>query len=107
MVTIQKNKEGKGSKVQVTFTTPAIGDGCSCLYLVGRFNEWNESVYRMQRADDGSWSLTLELASDCEFQFRFRTNDGRWLSDPSTTNALYPFGSKSSLVSTASATLLN
>jgi 1,4-alpha-glucan branching enzyme len=86
MVTIQKSTKTKGSKVRVTFAMPAI-DACDCLYLVGRFNEWNEGVYRMQRADDGTWSLTLELESGREFQYRFRTNDGRWLADPSAPPA--------------------
>ena len=107
MVTIQKNIKGRESKVRVSFAMPAIVDGCSCLYLVGRFNEWNESVYRMQRANDGTWSLTLELESGREFQYRFRTNDGRWLNDPAAPHARHPFGSEISLVSTSAATLLN
>jgi 1,4-alpha-glucan branching enzyme len=106
MVTIQKSTKRKDSKVRVTFTMPAI-DGCSCLYLVGRFNEWNESVYRLQRADDGTWSLTLELESGREFPYRFRTNDGTWLNDPSAPHALHPFGSENSLVNTSAATLLD
>ena len=80
MITIQKTKDSKNSKVQVTFTMPAV-DGCDCLYLVGRFYPRNESTYRMQRADDGTWSLSLELEPDHEFQYRFRTNDGVWLED--------------------------
>ena len=107
MVTIQKNTKEKDSKVRVTFAMPANVDPCSCLYLVGRFNEWTESVYRMQRADDGTWSLTLELESGCEFQYCFRTDDGRWLNDPSSPHALHPFGSEISLGSTSVATLLN
>jgi hypothetical protein len=63
MVTIQKSKDGKDSKVRVTFTMPAPHD-CDCLYLVGSFYPWNESIYRMQRADDGMWEVTLELAED-------------------------------------------
>jgi hypothetical protein len=86
MVTIQKNTKRKDSKVRVRFTMPAM-DGCSCLYLVGRFYEWNESVYCMQRMDDGTWSLTLELESDREFQYPFRTDDGTWLNDPSVPHA--------------------
>lgn len=80
MVMIQKSTKGKGGKVRVVFTMPAMED-CDCLYLVGRFSEWNESVYRMQRAGDGTWSLTLELEPEHEFQYRFRTSDGKWLED--------------------------
>ena len=86
MVTIQKSKDGKDSKVRVTFTMPAPHD-CDCLYLVGSFYPWNESIYRMQRADDGTWEVTLELAEDCKFQYCFRTNNGEWLKDPSAPDA--------------------
>jgi len=106
MVTIQKNTKRTDSKVRVTFTMPTI-DGCSCMYLVGRFNEWNESVYRMQRANDSMWALTLELESGREFEYCFRTNDGTWLNDPSAPHACHPFGSEISLVCTSAATLLN
>jgi 1,4-alpha-glucan branching enzyme len=86
MVTIQKTTKRKDGKVRVTLTMPAM-NGCAYLYLVGRFNEWNESVYRMQQADDGTWSLTLELESGREFQYCFRTDDGTWLNDPSVPHA--------------------
>ena len=80
VITIQKSKDSKSNRVQVTFTMPAVA-GCDCLYLVGRFWPRNESTYRMQRADDGTWSLSLELEPDQEFQYHFRTNDGAWLDD--------------------------
>ena len=96
MVTIQKSTKRKDSKVRVTFTMPAI-DGCSCLYLVGRFNEWNESVYRMQRANDSMWALTLELESGRAFQYCFRTNDGTWLNDLSAPHASFHSDPKSHL----------
>jgi hypothetical protein len=101
MVTIQKNTKRKDSKVRVTFTMPAM-DGCRCLYLVGWFSEWNESVYRMQRTDMGTWSLTLELEPGCEFQYRFRTNDGTWLNDPSAPPAFHPFLTRSHISRDAS-----
>jgi 1,4-alpha-glucan branching enzyme len=103
MVTIQKITKRKGNKVQVTFTMPSM-DGCSCLYLVGRFNEWNESVYRMERTDKGTWSLTLELEPGREFQYRFRTNDGAWLNDPASRAP--SSRSESSIISTFAATFL-
>ena len=81
MVTIQKRKSREGNKVQVTFTMPARDD-CDCLYLVGRFSSWNESVYRMQRMDDGTWRVTLELESGHKYRYRFRTDHGEWLKDP-------------------------
>jgi 1,4-alpha-glucan branching enzyme len=81
MVTIQKSTKRKNRKVRVTFAMPAI-NGCDCLYLVGKFNECNESVYRMQCADDGLWSLVLELEPGRDYQYRYRTDKGVWHNDP-------------------------
>ena len=93
MVTIQ---ESNGRKLRVTFTMPAI-DRCNCLYLVGEFHGWNESVYQMQRDAYGTWSVTLELESGQEFRYRFRTCDGEWLDDPAVS---HPFGSENSIINT-------
>jgi 1,4-alpha-glucan branching enzyme len=48
---------------------------------VGKFDEWPESVYRMQRLDDGSWSLVLELEAGREYQYHYRTDKGAWHTD--------------------------
>jgi len=96
-------KRDKKGRAQVTFTMPAI-DGCDCLYLVGDFNDWDETAHPMQRADDGTWSLTLELEPGREFQYRYRTEVGVWHNDPAadayTPN---PYGSDNSIVSTHTA----
>ncbi len=97
MITIHKSSQGKNGKVRVTFAMPA-NDCCDGLYLVGWFNEWDESVYRMEREHDGSWSLTLELEPGCEYQYRFRTLDGRWLQDSAATPIPAQFGLNNSFV---------
>ena len=73
-------------------------DGCGCLYLVGWFDEWNESVYRMQCTENGTWYLILELGPGCEYHYGFRTDDGTWLFDPDTPRAPYPYGPGNSFV---------
>ena len=70
------------NKVLVLFSMPPIDD-CGCLYLVEKFtDEWNESVYRMQRADDVTWSLAFEIACDYHYQYRYRTDKGVWYNEP-------------------------
>ncbi len=96
MITIHKSPKGTNGKVRVTFAMPG-NDCCDGLYLVGWFNEWDESVYRMERAADGMWALTLELEPGCEYQYRFRTADGRWLQDTGTP-APAQFGLNNSFV---------
>ena len=80
MITKQKINKTKDPKVKVTFKMPSL-DGCSCLYLLGTFKSSKESIYWMQRADDGTWSLTLELESGRDYQYRFRTDNGLWHTD--------------------------
>ncbi len=82
MIEIHQNPAGRQGTARVTFSTPAI-DGCERLYLVGWFSEWDEAVYPMEQTPEGEWSLTLELEANCTYQYRFRTLDGRWLSDKS------------------------
>ncbi len=87
MVARQKISKGKTQRQRVTFAMPAIND-CNCLYLVGKFDEWPESVYRMQRAEDGTWSLVLELECGHEYQYRYRTDTGVWHTSPDGSNSL-------------------
>ena len=97
MITIDKSINGENSKARITFSMPA--SSCNdCLYLVGWFEETEESVYRMERKADGSWSLTLELDRGCTYQYRFRTADGRWLDDASVRVASAQLGLGSSFV---------
>jgi 1,4-alpha-glucan branching enzyme len=78
----------RNNKVLITFVMPAI-DNCACLYLVGKFSDWGESVYRMQRAEDGTWFLELELEPDCDYQYRYRTDKGDWYDDPAGIEPRY------------------
>lgn len=95
MITIQKTLDGRRDKLRVTFTMPGM-DSCRCLYLVGWFDESNESVYRMQQADDGAWALTLELEPGCNYVYCFRTDNGTWVRDPDTPCT--PRGSRNSFI---------
>ncbi len=97
MITMQNITEGMNDKVLVLFTMTAT-DGCGCLYLVGWFDEWSESVYRMRCTDNRTWFLMLELEPGCEYHYCFRTDDGTWLYDPDTPRTPYPYGSKNSFV---------
>ncbi len=97
MITLERTTNGK---VRVTFVMPAI-DCCDSLYLVGWFSEWDESVYRMNQAADGTWTLTLELEPGCEYHYHFRTPDGKWLNDPAVPAVSVPIGNRNSFVISA------
>ncbi|MBZ0291486.1 MAG: isoamylase early set domain-containing protein [Anaerolineae bacterium] len=96
MVTKKKMK----SKTRVTFKMPDV-EGCDCLYVVGDFNDWDEAAHPMAQAKDGSWSLSVDLEAGQSYEYRYRTDDGRWLNDPDADgSAPNAFGADNSVVQT-------
>jgi 1,4-alpha-glucan branching enzyme len=95
---IKKRKLAK-NKYSVTFTVPLV-EGVTQMYLVGDFNQWNETSTPMQKESDGSWSAKLTLEGDRDYQYRYRDNNGvwynDWLADAYVRNT---FGSDNSVVS--------
>jgi hypothetical protein len=81
MVTKYKIKKSRNRRIRMLFRMPAL-EGCNSLYLVGRFNEGYESVYRMERAEDGTWWLELELDPARDYQYRYRSDSGAWYDAP-------------------------
>ncbi|MBK8230710.1 MAG: isoamylase early set domain-containing protein [Candidatus Eisenbacteria bacterium] len=49
------------------------------VYLVGDFNQWNETADPMDRAEDGGWVTTLKL-NPGEYEFKYKTGH-RWHND--------------------------
>ncbi|MFT5277109.1 MAG: 1,4-alpha-glucan branching enzyme [Glaciecola sp.] len=49
--------------------------------LVGDFNEWDLSAEPMKKLKNGSFSATVELEKDAEYQFRYLLNDQEWEND--------------------------
>ncbi len=96
MITIHSSTDTAPGKIRVTFTMPAVEDCSDALYLVGWFGEWNEAVYSMERASRDTWSLTLELETGCQYLFRYRTLDGKWLNDPGVPQTHTPLEPKNS-----------
>ena len=51
------------------------------VYLVGDFNNWDEDAMPMQRQPDGTFTITIELATNREYQFRYLVNGMEWHND--------------------------
>lgn len=51
------------------------------VYLVGDFNNWDETAMPMQCEADGSFSLTIEVEKNREYQFRYLVNGIEWHND--------------------------
>ena len=65
---------------KVTFSLPAAVQG-ETVYLVGDFNNWDEQASPMKRQKDGSFTVTVDLDKDREYQFRYLVNGSEWHND--------------------------
>jgi len=81
-------------KVTFKFKTEAEN-----LALVGDFNEWNETSTPMKKAKDGSFSVSVDMESGREQQFRYLANGKTWLNDDAADKyVITPLGSENSVV---------
>lgn len=91
-------------RVRVTFTLTSEhldNDEAESVYLVGDFNYWDETATPMQRTKNGDWQVTLELAPEREYQFRYLVNGNRWQNEWHADRFVAnPFSGDNSIVST-------
>lgn len=86
--------------VRVTFTLPD-GIWADDIYLVGDFNDWDETAHPMQQDQLGHWTLTLELEAGRIYQFRYLC-DGEWMNDNQADAYVNnPYGSHNFVVVTS------
>ena len=99
-----KKRKLANNKYSVTFSMPAL-DSIAGLYLVGEFNNWNESAMPMEQEADGSWSIKLTLEAEREYQYRYLDDQGVWHNDWSAdAYARNSLGSENSVVSLVNGT---
>jgi len=85
---------------KVTFYTPAAIEAES-VYLVGDFNDWDESETPMKQLKDGRFSVTLSLDTGQEYQFRYLIDKSEWHNDWEADKYVpNPFSGDNSVVST-------
>ncbi len=83
--------------VRVLFELP------SCLwadriFLVGDFNQWNDTATPMHQGRDGVWRATVDLPHGSSYEFRYLI-DGKWTSDSHADGfAQNSFGVSNSIV---------
>jgi 1,4-alpha-glucan branching enzyme len=68
----------KPQTISITFECKA--DRASAVFLAGSFNDWNESVTPMKRAESGVWSANLDLLPG-RYEYKF-VIDGQWCCSP-------------------------
>lgn len=64
---------------KVTFKVLAkIGNSASEANLVGEFNDWDIKATPMKKLKDGSFTVTIDLERDREYQFRYVMDNEYW-----------------------------
>jgi 1,4-alpha-glucan branching enzyme len=58
-----------------------LANGASKVNLAGDFNNWNETSDEMNALKDGSFSLSVDLESGREYQFRYILDGSTWTND--------------------------
>jgi len=66
----------------VTFTLTTPGNGAArSVYLVGDFNNWNRTAKPMRKLKNGTFSASISLEPNREYQFRYLLDGQRWEND--------------------------
>lgn len=68
---------GSGPAARVTFTLPS-SIWADTIYLVGDFNDWNQSSHPLSQDRAGMWSLSIDLKLNCAYTFYYLC-DRQWL----------------------------
>jgi 1,4-alpha-glucan branching enzyme len=67
---------------KVTFRLPKeAANGAQVVTIVGDFNNWNLTENKMKQLKNGDFSLTLDLACNREYRFRYLLDSNRWEND--------------------------
>ncbi|HMM27348.1 MAG: isoamylase early set domain-containing protein [Chloroflexota bacterium] len=92
----------KRGTVKVDFVLPsAIAAEASSAYLVGDFNNWDESATPMTKLKNGTFKVTLELEPGRDYKFRYLVNGDQWHNDwDADRYEPNPFSGDNSVVST-------
>lgn len=92
----------KSGKVTVEFTLPkSIATDAKTAFLVGDFNDWDESATPMEPLKNGSFKVSLSLEPNREYQFRYLVNGNQWHNDWDADRYLpNPFSGDNSVVNT-------
>lgn len=92
----------KRGTVKVDFVLPpAVAAEASSAYLVGDFNNWDETATPMKKLKNGSFKVTLELDPEREYRFRYLVDGNQWHNDwDADRYEPNPFSGDNSVVST-------
>lgn len=79
---------------KVTFTLPReAASNAKKVFLVGEFNDWKIDATPMRKVKGGAFTVTLDLETGRDYQFRYLIDGREWENDWNADNYQYsPFG---------------
>jgi 1,4-alpha-glucan branching enzyme len=79
---------------KVTFTlAKEQAKAAKDVHLVGEFNDWEIGTTPMRKQKDGAFTVTVDLTTGREYQYRYLIDGDIWISDPEADKyAFSPFG---------------
>lgn len=81
-MSIKKQYPKDKSVCKVTFSLPKkAAASAKKVHLVGEFNNWDQKAMPMKKLKNGSFSITLELETGREYQFRYLIDGTKWEND--------------------------
>jgi 1,4-alpha-glucan branching enzyme len=67
---------------RVTFRLPSVAAvKARTVHIVGDFNDWNIHGSPMKKAQNGDYTITLDLTPGKEYHFRYLIDESKWEND--------------------------
>lgn len=97
---IKKEYSKDKNVCKVTFTLPKeIAEQFKEVSLVGDFNNWDHKVNLFSVVKEGFFSVSVELESNQEYQFRYLADGEVWLNESEADkHVATPYGSENSVL---------
>ncbi len=92
MITLKKN----GQKVWVTFNVTGA-EHINDVMISGEWNDWKKEP--MKQKKNGDFSITKVLKAGEDYQFGYKINGDRWITEEECDSVSSPYGSQNSLLS--------
>ncbi len=67
---------------KVKFSLDGEHKSASSILLVGDFNNWQIGETPLKKTKTGEWSVSLDLETGKEYQFRYLIDGNNWENDP-------------------------
>jgi len=75
-----RKRRSRDGSCKVTFELPT-GLNTTTAHLCGDFNDWSRTATPLKRRKDGSLAVTVTLAADRTYRFRYLLDGERWEND--------------------------